>query len=100
MTSLESLIGNYREGVFHPTSLPIISYDDFKESSKTDENVLHYGDELVDAKYATVDAVYTYAIDNYIVVEILLSGKDAIPVLDQVKKRKRDANNPSTGDAN
>ena len=50
MTSLESLIGNYREGVFQITSPSLIYYDAFGESSNTYETVIPYGDELVDAK--------------------------------------------------
>ena len=55
MTSLESLTVNDREGVFQPTSSSIIYYDDFGMSSSTGENVLPYGDGLVDAKSETGD---------------------------------------------
>ena len=58
MTSLESLIGTFREGVFQPTSLSLIYYDGFEGSSNTDENVLPYGDEFVNAKSKTVDKAY------------------------------------------
>ena len=44
MNSLESLIVNYREGVFHPTSPSFIYYDALGESSDTGGNVLPYGD--------------------------------------------------------
>ena len=50
MTSLESLIGNEREGALQPTSPYLIYYYVFVESSNTDENALPYGDELLDAK--------------------------------------------------
>ena len=53
MPSLESLIGYYKEGVFHPTSPYPIYCDAFGQSSVTDNNVLPYGDELVDAKSET-----------------------------------------------
>ena len=69
------------------------SYDNY-------DNVLPYGDELVVAKSQTVEKDHIEALDNYIVEEILLSGKDAIPVLTKVKKQKCDANNIPIGDAN
>ena len=43
---------------------------------------------------------YLEALDNYIGVEIVLAGKDAIPVLNKFKKLKCDANNLLIGDAN
>ena len=50
MTSLESLIEKYREGVFHTTSPSLIYYDAFEKSPDTDENGIPYGDELIDDK--------------------------------------------------
>ena len=66
MTLLESVIGNYREGIFQPTSPSLIYYDAFGGSSDTDENVISYGEELVDAKSESVDEAYLEALDNYI----------------------------------
>ena len=62
MTSLESLILNDIEGVFRPTSPSLIYYDAFGESSDSDENVLPYGDELVDVKSETFDKAYLEAL--------------------------------------
>ena len=78
------IIGNYREGLFHPTSPYPIYYHGFGESSDTDKNVLTYDDELVDTKSETVDKAYIEALGNYIGAEILLSIKDAITVLSKV----------------
>ena len=100
MTSLGSLIGNYREGIFQPTSLSLIYNDSFGESSDTDDNALTYSDKLVNAKSETVDKASLEVLDNYIGTEIVLAGKDAIPILDKVNKQKRDANNLPIGDAN
>ena len=55
---------------------------------------------MVHAKSETVDIAYLETLDNYIGAEIALAVKYAIPVLDKVKKRKRDANNIPIGDAN
>ena len=55
---------------------------------------------MVYAKSETVDKTYLEALNNYIGEEILLSGKYAIPVLDKVRKQKRDANNLPIGVAN
>ena len=64
MTSLESLIGNYIEGVFQPTSPPLVYYDAFGKSSDTDGNVLLYGDGFFDAKTETVNKAYLEVLDN------------------------------------
>ena len=55
---------------------------------------------MVDAKSKTVEKAYPEALDNYIVAEILLYGKYAIPVLAKVKKRKYDTNSILIVDAN
>ena len=57
---------NHIECVFHPTSPSLIYCDSFWGSSDTDENVLPYGHELVDAKSETVDKNYLKALNNYI----------------------------------
>ena len=44
MTSLESLIVNYRAGVFQPTYPSLIYYGAFGGSYNTDENALPYSD--------------------------------------------------------
>ena len=100
MTSLESLIENNIKGIFHPTSPSLIYYDALVESSNNDKNVIPYGDELVDSRPKIVDKAYPEALDNYIGAEIVLAGKDAIPVLAKFNKRIRDANNFPIGDDN
>ena len=62
--------------------------------------MLHYVDELVDAKSETIDESYLKAFKNYIGAKIILAGKDDIPFLDKVSKRKCDANNIPIGDSN
>ena len=66
MTSLESLIGGYREGILQPTSPYIIYCDAFWGSSYTDEILLTYGDESVDAKSKTFYKAYIEVLNNYI----------------------------------
>ena len=91
MTSVENTIGNYRQPIFDNTSPSIIYFDAFNEDRDADENVLPYGDELVDAKTETVDEAYIEALDEYIGSQIVIPNKEAVPVLAVVKKRKRDA---------
>ena len=52
------------------------------------------------AKSETVDEAYLESLENYIGAEILLSGKNAIPVLAKVRKQKCDATNLTIGDSN
>ena len=100
MTSLESLIRNYREGIFQPTSPSLMYYDAFGDISDTSYKVLPYGDELVDAKAKAVYKSYIEFLYNYIQLYIVLVVKDAIPVLDKFKKRNSDTKNLPIGDAN
>ena len=99
-TSLESNIGNHKQGIFKPAAPMDIYCDAFGDDNDIDENVLPYGDELIDAKTETVDEAYLESLDAYLGAEILLPNKDAIPVLAKVKKRKRDAANLPIGEAN
>ena len=55
---------------------------------------------MLNARSQSIDEIYSEALDSYILDEIVLAGKDAIPVLDQFKKRKCDANNLPIGDVN
>ena len=100
MTSMESIIGNHGEGVFKDASPTAIYYDAFGEDTGADDNVLPYGDELIDAKTETIDEAYLEALDTYIGAEIVIPDRDAVPVLAKVKKRKRDAADQPIGEAN
>ena len=100
MISVESIIGNSREGIFDNTIPSSIYYNAFGDDTDADDNVLPYGDELMDAKTETVDEAYLEALDSYIGAEVVLNNKEAIPVLAKVKKRKRDAANLPIGEAN
>ena len=66
MTSFKSLIVNYREGIFQPTSLSLLYYDYSGVIFDTVEIFLPYGDELLYAKSETVDKTYLEALDSYI----------------------------------
>ena len=88
MTSMESIIGNNREGVFKDTAPSAIYYDAFGEDTDADDNVLPYGNELIGAKTETIAEAYLEALDTYIGAEIVIPDCEAVPVLTKVKKQK------------
>ena len=55
---------------------------------------------LIDMKTEEVDDAYLDALDEYIGAEIVVPGKDALPVLGKVKKRKRDFQGNPIGEYN
>ena len=100
MTSIENVIGNHRQPIFDNTAPCNIYFDAFNEDHDSDENVLPYGDELIDAKTETIDEAYIESLDEYIGSQIVIPNKEAVPVLAIVKKRKRDALNQPIGTKN
>ena len=95
MQSIEERIGNHRQPIYKAMQPDSIYFDTFDDDLDSDLNVLPYGDELVDAKTDEVNDAYLEALDNYIGAEVVIPGKDSLPVLAKVKKRKRDpAGNP------
>ena len=100
MDSLESKIGNQKQPTFNVVSPSSIYYEAFGDSDDADDNVLPYGDEMIDVKTAEVDEAYLEALDEYIGVEVVIPGRDAQPVLTKVKKRKRAPDGTPSGTAN
>ena len=98
--SLESKIGNHKEALFQITVPENLYYDAFGDDPSDDDNVLPYGDELVDAKTDEIDEAYLEALDEYIGAQVVIPGRDAQPVLAKVKKRKRDSLGLPTGQHN
>ena len=72
----------------------------FRDDHNVDDNVLPYGDELINAKTDTVDEPYLEALYEYIGAQIVIPNKEAVPVLATVKKHKRDSSNIPNGTAN
>ena len=91
MTSVENTIDNHHQPIFDNTSPSSIYFDAFNEDRDADENIMPYGDELVDVKTETVNEAYIESLDEYIGSQIVIPNKEAVPVLAIVKKRKRDA---------
>jgi hypothetical protein len=98
--SVESKIGNYKQPLFNIHIPKGIYYNAFGDDMDADDNVLPYGDELVDQKTSEVNEAYLEALDEYIGVEVVIPGRDAQPVLATVKKRKRDPSGMPSGTPN
>ena len=58
MQSLESKIGNHKEPAFDSNNPNTIYFESFGDHIENDDNVLPYGDELIDAKVTAVDEAY------------------------------------------
>ena len=100
MTSLESKIGNHKEGIFDHDNPDVIYYNAFGDDLASDENALPYGDEILDTKIETIDEPYMEALDTYIGAQVVIPGKDSIPVLAKVIKRKRGLDDLPVGEHN
>ena len=95
MKSLEDKIGNHRQPLFNINAPASIYFDAFNDPIDSDENVTPYGDELIDVKTEQVDDAYLDSLDTYIGAQVVVPGKDGVPVLAKVRARKRDsAGNP------
>ena len=97
MVSLTSKIGNHSEPLFNPISPKGIYYDAFDDDPSEDSNDLPYGDELMDAKEHEIDEPYLDSLDKYIGAKVIVPGKDAIPVLAEIRGRKRDSTGNPVG---
>ena len=100
MTSSESKIGNHKEGIFEHDNPGSIYYTAFCDDSTSEENILLYGDEILDAKIETVDEVYIEKFDTYIGAQVVIPGKDSIPVLAKAIKKKQDVDGIPVGHHN
>ena len=98
--SVEVKIGNSRQPMYNQDDPDAIYYSIMNEDRDANENVLPYGEELVDVKTKEVDQAYLESLDKYIGSEVVMTGRDGVPVLTKVVKRKRDANGDPIGEAN
>ena len=100
MTNVETKIGNSKLPVYdreHPNK---IYYDLFIDDYDYDDVVLPYGHELIDTVPSEINEPYLESLDNYLGAKVVLPGKDSLPVLATIKKRKRDAQGNLIGEEN
>ena len=88
---MEAKIGNAKQLLFDGMDPDRVYYSDFGDTKDSDDNVLPYGEEIQYQKEIEVNKAYIKVLDNYIGSKVVVPGKDSIPVLDQVKRRKQDA---------
>ena len=100
MDIVEAKIGNKRQPLYLKDDPEAIYYDLMGDDRDADENVLPYGDKLIDTKTANVNEAYLKSLDTYIWASMILPGRDGIPVLTKVIKRKRDAAGDPVGESN
>ena len=100
MRSVEARIGNAKQPLFNLADPEHIYYDAFDDDVNGDDIYLPYGDELQEMKTEEVNDAYLETLDEYIGAEIVIPGRDGLPVLTKVKKRKRDASGVPIGESN
>ena len=100
MESVEERIGNQKQALYDGNNPGHIYYAAFQDDVRNDEVVLPYGDELIDAQEMEINEAYIESLDNYIGAKVVIPGKDAVPVLAEVKKRKRDPLGNAVGQPN
>ena len=100
MDNVETKIGNHKVPVYNPEKPDKIYYDLFLDPDDDDDNVLPYGDELIDLKTNEIDDAYLDALDTFLGAKVVVPGRDSIPVLTEIRKRKRDSQGNPIGEAN
>ena len=78
--STESNIGNSKMPIFDPSKPNEIYYKPFEDDMLEEENVLPYGDELVDVKVTETNEPYIEELDNLIGSQVKLLDKGGVPL--------------------
>ena len=65
-----------------------------------DDNIIPYGDEIIDLKEKEINEAYLDTLDNYIGAKVVVPGQDSVPVLATIKNKKRDQAGNVIGNAN
>jgi hypothetical protein len=100
MDKVEEKIGNHKLPIYDGANPMSIYYSAFQDDIDLDDNVLPYGDELIDAKEIEANEAYLEALDTYIGAQVVVPGRDSQPILAKVRKRKRDSSGEPIGNAN
>ena len=98
MERVEANIGNSKQPLFDGTDPDRVYYSTFWYTKNSDNNVLTYGEEIQDQKEVEVNKAYIEGLDNYIESKAVVPGKYSIPVLSQLKCRKRYASGNRIGE--
>ena len=91
MKSVESKIGNEKVPIYDASKPDKIYFSAFGEHDDDDDNLLPYGEEIVDQKESEINETYIEALDTYIGAKVVVPGKDSIPVIANIRNRKRDS---------
>ena len=89
MKSLGYRIGNYQQPLYDATKPNAILYISFDDDIKDEDVDLPYGNELIDAKVEEISDAYLYALDDYIGDDIVIPGRDELPVMVRVNNLKQ-----------
>ena len=88
MRKLESKIGNNLIPTFDGTNPGSVYFTSFGTTVEEEMEDLPYGDDFTTMRMENIDDRYLADLDNLIGVQVSLPGKDGIPLLATVKKRK------------
>ena len=91
MEPVEDKTGNAKQHMFYGVDPDRLYYSGFGDTKNTDKNLLPYKKDIQDQKYVEVNEVYIEALYTYMGAKVFVTGKYFIPVLYQIKLRKRDA---------
>ena len=98
--NLESRIGNNLIPTFEVAHPENVYYTPFGTTVKDDWEELPYGDDFTTLKMGNVDDGYLESLDDLIGTQVTLPGKDGIPLLTTVKRRKLDHKGQPIGVSN
>ena len=88
--SVEAKIINARQPIYDNNELKDISLTFFGSDYTVDDPPLPYGYKIFDSKTDEFNEAYFEALDNYIVIDVVVTRNNVISVLENIIKCKRD----------
>ena len=89
MELVKAKIGNSKKPLFDGTDPDRVYCSAFGDTDNYFDNMLPYGEYIQDQKEVEVNKAYIEELDEYIGSNVVVPGKDSIPVISRVKHRKR-----------
>ena len=88
MKHVDAKIVNAKQPLFDSIDPDRVFYSYFVDTYNSEKNVTPYEEDIQDKIKVEVNEFYIKALDNYIRAGVVIPGKDSIPGLAQVKRRK------------
>ena len=85
--SVEGRIGKHCQSIYDIVDPDRIKFAAFGDQPDEDDQLLPYGEEIMDQKTMDIDDSYFEQFDAYIGAKVVVPGKDSVPILATIVKR-------------